>query len=734
MVSFFSELKRRNVFRMGIAYLAGAWLLVEVADTLFSIYGLPESAARIVVTLLAIGFPITLILSWIYELTPEGLKLERDIDRTLPSPRIDTRRLDRTIIVLLVLALGYFAFDKFVLEPVRVVEIVEETAQQARSEALVESYGDRSIAVLPFVNMSSDPEQEYFSDGISEELLNLLARVSGLRVTARSSSFSYKGKDFKVADVARDLNVGHVLEGSVRKSGNRIRITAQLIEAHSDSHLWSETYDRDLDDIFAIQDEISAAIVEALRDQMGLSAETAPHVTAAVSADAYDAYLKGRDLVYRREQNSMGEAIRHLERAVSLDGNFAPAYAQMAIATMMQAGLSTEDKAERALPLLDRAQELEPDLAEAHGGRALVAYMTGDFEATIEHAQKALAINPNYVDAMHWLRAALADLNRNEEAQGLLEKMLEVDPLSVSALTRRALDLANRGQINEAHALADQLMKQSRFRGARVHAIVSMLYEGKLADSLAWALKAPVDQFMTYWAFLWIGEMDEARRLVRGEDVWEGIIERRFDEVIRIVEELIHADPNRPSNFETIAEAYFYVDRFEEAVDYYERILAMTPEGKPIGQWWNLTVTMNFAVARGALGDEQGAQEIAGIVQKDIDARRAAGEVNMELALAEAMLAAFNNDRELAISALRSAVQHGLPFLVYVDGPVFDVLRDNPEFISLRNQILALRTAEHDKSLQLICFNNPVPDEWQPLKETCKGVSGVSGDSLPNSH
>jgi TolB-like protein len=264
-MSLYQELKRRNVIRVAIAYLAASWLLIEAAETIFPLYGFGDAPARIVVTVLAIGFPLFLVFSWVFEITPEGLKKEKDIDRAASVTHKTGKKLDRVIIVLLALALGYFAVDKFVLDPARDVELVEETAQQARSEALVESYGDKSIAVLPFVNMSADPEQDYFSDGISEELLNLLAQIPDLRVISRSSSFSFKGKDIAVPEVAQQLHVAYVLEGSVRKAGDRVRITAQLIEARSDTHLWSQTYDRTLDNIFAVQDEIAAAIGAAPR-------------------------------------------------------------------------------------------------------------------------------------------------------------------------------------------------------------------------------------------------------------------------------------------------------------------------------------------------------------------------------------------------------------------------------------------------------------------------------------
>ena len=264
-MSLFLELKRRNVFRVGAAYVVASWLMIQVAETIFPLFGYDDSPARIVVIVLAIGLIPVIVFTWAFEMTPEGLKKESEVDRSQSITPHTGKKINRVILVVLTLALGYFALDKFVLNPQREaamekqVEVqVEEARREGRSEALVESYGDKSIAVLPFVNMSSDKEQEYFSDGLSEELLNLLAKIPELRVTSRSSAFSFKGKDFKIADVGRELNVSNVLEGSVRKSGNMVRITAQLISVDGDVHLWSETYDRSLDNIFAIQDEIAS--------------------------------------------------------------------------------------------------------------------------------------------------------------------------------------------------------------------------------------------------------------------------------------------------------------------------------------------------------------------------------------------------------------------------------------------------------------------------------------------
>src|SRR5438128_10394859 len=247
-MSIFSELKRRNVIRMAGLYLVGAWLLVQVAGTVLPMFGAPDWLPRSVVILLALGFVPALIFSWVFELTPEGLKRDADVAPEESVAPQTARRMNRTIIAVLLLALGYFAFDKFVLTPKRDAALVA-----AESTSTVDEH---SLAVLPFVNMSGDIANEYFSDGISEEILNVLARTPELHVAARTSSFSFKGKTQEIPEIARELNVRMVLEGSVRKQEDRVRITAQLIDAKRGFHVWSQPYVRKLQGILTIHAEI----------------------------------------------------------------------------------------------------------------------------------------------------------------------------------------------------------------------------------------------------------------------------------------------------------------------------------------------------------------------------------------------------------------------------------------------------------------------------------------------
>jgi tetratricopeptide (TPR) repeat protein len=537
--------------------------------------------------------------------------------------------------------------------------------------------------------------------------LNLLAQLPELAVISRSSAFSFKGKDVAIPTIAAQLNVAHVLEGSVRKMGNRVRITAQLIEASSDSHLWSDSYDRELDDIFAVQDEIAAI--------------------KAANAAAYDAYLRGRELIHHRHREAMQEAVSYLEHSLQMDPNFAPAHAQLAIATMLLTSYvmsEREEAARKAVRHLDRAQELEPDLAEAHAGRALLAQYANDPESTVEHARKALAANPNYIDAMTWLRIALNRLGRDEEADAILEQMLVTDPLSIVGRLHRIGELRTGGRIEEAHELADQLLAQSPTRAFMTHASLSLWSEGKIAESLSWALRAPAGNDYAMIAFALVGEYDEARRINARETYWIDVAEGRLDEAIRATKRALQLYPDSGYYVVNAAEVLYFAGRIDEALPIYERALDSVPEGQPmlVPGWGSLAQTMRLAWARRQAGDEGGAQAAAQATKQGLAAARAAAARNWFQDVAEAMIAAFEHDPDRAIAALESATQRGLRIRGYIDDPIFEDLSDEPRYVALQQELDAILDAEHDKVLQLICFNNPVPDDWQPMPETCEGV------------
>jgi TolB-like protein/Flp pilus assembly protein TadD len=450
MRHLFQELKRRNVLRVAIAYLAVSWLLIQVVETLFPVFGQSDALIRLVVILLAIGFPLVLLFSWLYELTPEGLKLEKDVDRSGSLVHHTGKRLDRAIIAVLTLALGYFAVDKFVLDPARDTVRENAAAQRARDQALVESYGENSIAVLPFINMSDDAGNEYFSDGISEELLNLLAKIPQLRVISRTSAFSFKGKDIDIRTVAERLNVAHVLEGSVRKAGNQVRITAQLIDARSDTHLWSETYDRNLDDIFAIQDEIANEVVAQLKLTLLESVSS----TQNSSPEAYALLLQVRHLFRLATPEAWEQSIDLLQEAISIDPTYAEAWSSLADIYINQADTGLRDFDEGyslARVAAQKALNVDPAHSNAHSSLGWIAESyDGDLAGAARHYQQALTLNPGDPNVLGTAGGLVRNLGRVDEAVALLEAAVALDPVDPTGHANLGHALLYAGQFEPA--------------------------------------------------------------------------------------------------------------------------------------------------------------------------------------------------------------------------------------------------------------------------------------------
>src|SRR5438093_3006118 len=330
--NFFAELKRRNVIRMAGLYLVGAWLVVQVAGTVLPMFGAPEWLPRTIVVLLAIGFVPAVIFSWVFELTPEGLKREEDVTRERSITPRTGRRMDRMIIVVLALALGYFAFDRFVLTPRREAALVA-SAVPNESKSVISA---KSIAVLPFENRSGDPDNAYFTDGVQDEILTDLAKIADLKVISRTSVMQYNtGAQRNLRKIGEELGVAHVVEGSVQRAANKIRVNAQLIDARNDAHLWAQTYDSDLADVFAIQSEIAKAIADQLQAKLSPNEKKAIEQPPTTDLAAFDIYSRAKSLLLTARFSATGlpdvrKAIELLDEAVKRDPSFFDAYCQLA--------------------------------------------------------------------------------------------------------------------------------------------------------------------------------------------------------------------------------------------------------------------------------------------------------------------------------------------------------------------------------------------------------------------
>jgi len=423
MASIFIELKRRNVFRVVIAYAIIGWLLVEVASVLFPTFEAPAWVMKVFATVVILGFPLAIVFAWIFEMTPEGLKRETEIDRSQSITPRTGRKLDFIIIGLLSVALIFF------------VSTHDWSDEGDPGWEEVSTSGIQSIAVLPFVNMSDDPSNEYFSDGISEELLNVLVKVKGLQVASRTSSFSFKDREANISEIAEELNVDHVLEGSVRKAGNTVRITAQLIDVRSDRHLWSETYDRELEDIFAIQEEISHRIVDALKIALGAEEEAAISQAGrpTENLEAYELYLRGRYFWQRRGEENIRKAIDLFEHAIELDPLFARAWSGLAAAhTTLPVYSNALDEVHMPLAVeaASHALELDDNLAEAYAVLADANRVARNWSEAETYYKKAIASEPKDSTSHLWYAEHLAEVGRTREA---LEEALisyRLDPLN----------------------------------------------------------------------------------------------------------------------------------------------------------------------------------------------------------------------------------------------------------------------------------------------------------------
>ncbi len=466
-MSFLAELKRRNVIRMAGLYLVGAWLIVQVAGTVLPMFEVPSWVARAVVIILALGFVPALVFAWVFELTPQGLQrdVEVEVDPQHAVRAQTWRRMDRLIVVALLIVIGSMAVERF-----WIAEKSTGGVKQAEKRGAVSAAGKTpliptapsqtfspprgSLAVLSFANMSPDPENEYFADGIAEELLNVLARVEGLKVASRTSAFSFKGQQVPVREIAQQLNVAHVLEGSVRKQGGKVRITAQLIDAATDQHLWSDTFDRDLTDIFAVQQEIAQSISAALSGALGLAGQSRKVEVDAATQDlqAYELYLRGRQLFYQRGEALLA-ARKVLEEAVRRDPEFAEAWAVLSGVHWVSADYVDTPVAQAtaaALAAAGRALELDASLSLPYAVQAQVRHSRGDLIGSERLYSEAIRHDPRDSTVLLWRGMFYLGVGDLAKSESDLRRAFEIDPMAGITLGWLATVQGLRGNREEA--------------------------------------------------------------------------------------------------------------------------------------------------------------------------------------------------------------------------------------------------------------------------------------------
>src|SRR5436305_4184333 len=413
--TFFTELKRRNVYKVAVAYAVVGWLLVQVATQVFPIFEIPNWALRLIVLAIIIGFPIALVLAWAFELTPEGLKRTEDVDLAEAAQRPRHRAWIVVVIIAGAMSLGLFMLGRYGFR---------------EKKSLLNETSAKSIAVLPFVNMSADKADEYLSDGVSEELITALSKITGLQVKARTSSFAFKGKNDDIQKIGELLHASHLLEGSVAKASNRLRITAQLIQASDGNHEWSDTYDRDMQDIFAVRSEVAQRVAETLKVRLLGEEKRKLDKKPTENLEAYNLYRQGRYYGDQVSEEGIKKAIPFFEQAIQKDPHFALAYAGMAdnYVAAADAFIAPREAFSKAKEAVQQAIELDDTLAEAHTSLGLLHYhYDWDWAAAEKEFKRALVLNPQSAWSYTLYSQFLGGMGRVEEANEQVRQALELD-------------------------------------------------------------------------------------------------------------------------------------------------------------------------------------------------------------------------------------------------------------------------------------------------------------------
>src|SRR5437868_8214418 len=453
--NFFGELKRRNVIRFAGLYLVGSWLLVQVASTVLPMFGAPDWLPRSIVILLAIGFLPALIFSWVFEMTPQGLKRDEDVKPEESIAPQTGRRVNRMIIAVLVLALAYFTFDKFVLAPRRVAGPHDFPAGASA----------KSIAVLPFDNLSDDKSNAYFAEGIQDEILTRLSKIAALKVISRTSTRKYKSAPDNLREVGNQLGVANLLEGSVQKIANAVHINVQLIRAATDEHLWAESYNRKLDDVFGVEGEVANAIADQLNARLSGAEQKAVAEKPTQNAAAYDAYLRAIAIDNATTLETTKQVTGLYADAVRLDPQFALAWARLAVARsqLYFNGVDLETNSGPAVKeAADRAISLQPELGEAWLAQGVYRYrVLRDFKGALQSYQEALRRLPNSAFVLEQMAHLERRLGQIDEAQKHYHAAAQLDPRNIGILLTLGDTIQSVRRFDEAQAIFDRALEMS---------------------------------------------------------------------------------------------------------------------------------------------------------------------------------------------------------------------------------------------------------------------------------
>ena len=516
---FFAEVKRRNVYKVAAAYGVVAWLLTEIATQVLPFFEIPNWGVRLIVLAIIIGFPIALVIAWAFELTPEGLKRTEIADAEFPLGRSPKRAWIFIVIIAGAISVGLFFLGRYTTSRTL-------STEQGQPPASAESLPQKSIAVLPFDNLSRDPDNAYFAEGIQDEILTRLAKVADLKVISRTSTQKYKSEPDNLRDIAQQLGVLNMLDGSVQRSADQVRVTVQLINATTDAHLWAETYDRKLTDIFAVESDIAKTIADTLHAKLTGSEKSAIAKRPTADTEAYELYLKGRFFWNKRTGPDLRKAIAYFNQAIAKDPNYALAYAGLADAYVLlppYGAASASESFPQAEAAAKKALELDDALAEAHTSLAqvLVSY-DFDFEGSTREFERAITLNPNYATAHHWYGSGPPlSLGEFDRAIAELKRAQQLDPLSLIINADLGSGFVTARRYDDAIAqLRKTIEMDPHFYYAHWNLGEALELKGKLREAFAEYKKAaelnddPLVLSLVAQAEAKLGQRDDARKML----------------------------------------------------------------------------------------------------------------------------------------------------------------------------------------------------------------------------
>ena len=706
MRNFLAELRRRKVLRVAGLYIVAAWISIQAAGEVVAAWQTPEESLRLIWIGALVGFPLALVFSWYYDITGEGIvhtaprMPDHDVDVSL-------HRIDYVILGALLIVFAFTTYGLF-------TQVTDVPMDRSASSSIADA-PENSIAVLPFVNMSADPETDYFSDGISEELLNGLAQLADLHVAARTSAFYFKGRNESISQIAGQLGVRNILEGSVRKAGNKLRVTAQLIDASNGFHLWSQTYDRDLGDIFAIQDDISARVINSLKVELLGDDSIRMNRRPTENMQAYDAYLFGIQLMARGTSGASHAAIESFERAVELDPDYALAYVGIADAYLQLSSLgslSFEEIVAHAEPAVRKALDLNSELGEAYAALGVVQTWQGDFDAAETAFKTAIDLNPgysrtylNYGIVLKW------NFGKVEEALEMHQTALGLDPLSIPINMAVADDYQMLGRHDEAMMRSKRAIEIDPDY-PRAHVLIADMYWevfGELDQAVNWLYKAveldPGNPDHARWLgmiYVDLGDNDAAafwlrktRRMApdRVNSLWgEHYLQQnsgnRMD-AIAVVHEMLTMAPTNTWAMMLLAEEDARSGRIDSALEHCRAAVPdLIDQSDPVVNGTNYGLAIDLAYILIKAGQHDHARMLLNRSLAAIESEPRLGYVGFKIQDVEAY--ALLGDTEKALSVLRTAVDDGWRYdwrssLKYATS--LESIRDEPRFQAIIDEL-----------------------------------------------